>query len=119
MLLLQGGRLLKKGEEISLIQTPFFSPSACNVCTKVYAREEGGERRKKAGRLRENINDSLTTRAGEKTAAGKSVSDHLPAGMHDSVFLKAAALQKKDSCLVSRATKGCTATALFVCLECS
>lgn len=34
----------------------------------------------------------------------KSVSYHLPAGMHDFVSLKAAALQK-GSCLVSTATK--------------
>lgn len=58
----------------------------------------------KVGRGRENNNDSLTTRACEKTAVGKSVSDHLPAGMHDFIFLKAAALQK-GSCLVSTATK--------------
>lgn len=64
----------------------------------------GCEGTKKAGRERENNNDSLTTRACEKTAAGKSVSDHLPAGMRDFVFLKAAALQK-GSCLVSTATK--------------
>lgn len=32
------------------------------------------------------------------------MSDHLPAGMHDFVFLKAEALQK-GSCLVSTATK--------------
>lgn len=59
---------------------------------------EGKEPRRREGRGR------ITTRACEKTAAGKSVSDHLPAGMHDFVFLKAAALQK-GSCLVSTATK--------------
>lgn len=48
--------------------------------------ERGGEGTKRAGRGRENNNDSLTTRACEKTAAGKSVSDRLPAGMHSSVF---------------------------------
>lgn len=67
--------------------------------------------------MRGNNNDSPTTRACEKTAAVKSVSDHLPAGLHDFIFLKAAALQK-GSCLVSTATKG-TAMALFVRLECS
>lgn len=74
---------------------------------KVYEKEEGGkggEGTKRAGRERKNNNDSLTTRACEKTAAEKSVSDHLPAGMHNSVFLKAAALQK-GFCLVSIATK--------------
>lgn len=45
------------------------------------------------------------------------MSDHLPAGMHNFVFLKAAAPQK-SSCLLSTATKG-TAMALFVRLECS
>lgn len=55
---------------------------------------EEGDETKRAGRERKNNNDSLTTRACEKTAGGKSVSDHLPAGMHRSVFLKAAALQK-------------------------
>lgn len=67
---------------------------------------DGCEGTRKAGREREreNNNESLTTRACEKTAAGKSVSDHLPAGMHDVVFSEAAALQK-GSCLVSSATK--------------
>ena len=103
MLVLQGGRLFKKRENIFDIDT--FTLHLLAMCVQKHMRKGwGGKGTKKAGRERENNNDSLTTRACEKTAAGKSVSDHLPAGMHGFVFLKAAALQK-GSCLVSTATK--------------
>ena len=69
------------------------------------------------GRQRGNNNDSLTTRTCEKTAAGKSVSDHLPAGMHDFASLKAAA--HAERLLSSQHCNKGTATALFTRLECS
>lgn len=109
MLVPPGGRLLKKGEKYPRYR--YLSLHLLAMCVQKCMKERrevrgGREGTKKAGREREreNNNDSLTTRACEKTAAGKSVSDHLPAGMHDFVSLKAAALQK-GSCLVSTATK--------------
>lgn len=79
--------------------------SICLQCVHKTVWKGGGVKEpRKAGMERQNNNDSLTTRTREKTAAAKSVSDHLPAGMHDFAFLKAAALQK-GSCLVSTATK--------------
>lgn len=75
------------------------------MCAQNCMKGGGGVKEpRKAGMERQNNNDSLTTRTREKTAGAKSVSDHLPAGMHDFTFLKAAALQK-GSCLVSTATK--------------
>lgn len=77
----------------------------------------GGKGTKRAGRERKNNNESLTTRACEKTAAGKSVSDHLPAGMHDSVFFKGSS--PAERLLSSQHSNKATAMALFECLECS
>lgn len=63
---------------------------------------------------REGITTITSQQGLVKTAAVESVSDHLPAGMHN--FLKAETLQKGSSS--QHCNKG-TATALFVLLECS
>lgn len=105
MLILQAGRLLKKEENILKYRhLLLYLPAVCGQISVRGVVVLGGYRTKKAGMERENSSDSPTTRACEKTAAVKSVSDRLPAGMHDFVFLKAAALQK-GSCLVSTVTK--------------
>lgn len=97
---------LRRGKRLRYrhLSPPHLLAMCAQKCKNERTEGGGSKRPRKAGRERENNNDSLTTRACEKTAAGKSVSDHLPAGMHGFVFLKAAALQK-DSCRVSSATK--------------
>lgn len=80
-------------------------------------RERGGEGTKKAGKERENNNDSLTTRACEKTAAGKKCVRSFTSGDARLRLFKGSS--PAERLLSSQHCNKGTAMALFVCLECS